>query len=364
MSQRQRRTAYITATTVVVIAAAATLWASGQMHHQAGTPDPVSTRTAVPTAAPTPVPVSGGESSQYELLQEPGAGVGQIYALITGATSSIDMTMYELADPIAQADLVAAAKRGVTVDVLLDAASAGREENAAAYNQLTAGGVQVKWEPSGTIVHQKTITIDGAVSVVGTANLTSRYYQTTRDAWIIDRNPAQVSAIAATFTADYAAAPGSLGQTAAAPGLLWSPGAEPGMVAAITGATQSVDFTSEELADRRVVAALAADARRGVTCRVVLTADREWDSAFHTLEAAGCGVHVFSGSRSSLYMHEKEVLTDGSRLLIGSQNASVASLVYNRELSLQLTTSQAPGVIRSVASTFDTDYEMASPWRE
>jgi len=41
------------------------------------------------------------------LLVEPKGGMAPIYRLITGARSSIDLTMYELRDPIAERDLAA-----------------------------------------------------------------------------------------------------------------------------------------------------------------------------------------------------------------------------------------------------------------
>ena len=58
-------------------------------------------------AAPA-APVSAGAGA-LRVLAEPGAGVGEIYRLITGARSSVDLTMYELRDQTAEHDLAAAA---------------------------------------------------------------------------------------------------------------------------------------------------------------------------------------------------------------------------------------------------------------
>jgi cardiolipin synthase A/B len=84
----------------------------------------------------------------YILFTEPDQGFSQVYDLINGATSSIDMTMYELSDTTAEQDLVAAEARGVTVRVILDQ----REEsyNEAAYTYLTDNGVGVVWSPAST----------------------------------------------------------------------------------------------------------------------------------------------------------------------------------------------------------------------
>jgi cardiolipin synthase A/B len=60
-------------------------------------------------------------------------------------------------------------------------------------------------------------------------------------------------------------------------------------------------------------------------------------------------------------LHEKMLLTDRSDLIIGSQNLTAASLLHNREPSLQLDTSTAPNVVQAVATTFDDDYNNAPP---
>jgi PLD-like domain len=68
---------------------------------------------------------------------------------ITGARHSVDLTMYELADPTAEADLAADAGRGVDVRVLLDR-HLEKSRNTSAYNYLNAHGVHVRWAPAGT----------------------------------------------------------------------------------------------------------------------------------------------------------------------------------------------------------------------
>jgi len=90
------------------------------------------------------------------------------------------MTMYELADPAAQADLIAAHRRGSQSGVILDRAFHGQQVNQDAYTQLTAAGVAVHWVPTGQVIHQETITVDGVRALIGTGNLTARYYPSTR----------------------------------------------------------------------------------------------------------------------------------------------------------------------------------------
>jgi DNA-binding transcriptional ArsR family regulator len=304
--------------------------------------------------------------SEFTVVQYPEARFAGLYAQTAAAAKSIDMEMYELSDPIEEAALIAAHHRGVTVRVLLDSAYAGRRNNQAAYDRLARAGVAVKWAEDSTIFHIKTTTFDEMTSDISTANLTSRYYPTTRDAEIVDSYPVQVAAIEQTFDRDWAGNDPSTDE-AVAPGLIWSPDAEQAMVNQIDSATTSIQFTSEELSDPYISRALAADARRGVRCELTMMDDRQWQRAFAQVTAAGCLVHVLPETATGLYIHEKLVLVDSdtshASVMIGSQNASYSSLSFNRELSIVLTGAQAPNVIASIAHTFASDFSAAQRWR-
>lgn len=123
--------------------------------------------------------------------------------MIGEAKHSLDMTMYELADPQVVSLLTAAHRRGVAVRVLLDRAGGGAGVNQAAFDQLSAQGVPVRWAPSAVTFHQKTLTADRTVSAILTGNLTAPYYPTNRDFVVFDRSPAAVSSIERTFTRDW-----------------------------------------------------------------------------------------------------------------------------------------------------------------
>jgi len=249
----------------------------------------------------------------------------------------------------------------VDTRVILDDAFHGHETNAAAFQHLSDAGVGVRWAPNGIIYHQKTITVDDVTAAVGTGNLTPRYYASSRDAWVLDTNPVDVAAIAATFDTDYTAPPtGRPPEATPAPDLVWSPSARATFLQHIDHAARSVDVSSEELKDRAVLSALEKAARRGVTCRIVLTENPAWARAIAEVSAAGCSVHQFPDNKTALYIHEKILLADASQLIIGSQNLGTASLLENRELSLALDTAMAPELIGAVGSTFDADYAAAS----
>src|SRR5580658_9479696 len=299
-------------------------------------------------------------AASLRLLTEPAAGIGPIYQLITGARSSVDLTMYELADSTAEADLAADAARGVNVRVLLDQ-HLEKSRNTAAYDYLSAHGVHVRWAPAGTTYHQKTLTVDKATSVIMTLNLVADDYAHTRDFAVIDSSRADVAAIVATFNADFA------GQAVTPPDgadLVWSPtNAQATVLSVIGGAKHTLAVEDEEMDDPAVTAALAAAARRGVHVTITMTADSEWDGAFTELTRAGAHIRLYRDASSVLYIHAKAIVADagrsGQRVLVGSQNFSAASLGYNRELGI-LTSN--PGIVAAIAATLARDYAGAASY--
>ena len=300
-----------------------------------------------------PGPVSAG-SGALTLLSEPQAGLGRVYTLINGARSSIDLTMYELIDTTAESDLAAAAKRGVDVRVILDA-HLERSRNTATYDFLKAHQVHVTWAPSATTYHQKTLTVDDKTSVVMTLNMVSADYAGTRDFAVIDREKPDVAAIAATFNADFAHA-GITPPDGA--DLVWSPtNSQAAILAVINSAKHTLSVENEEMGDSAITKALEAAARRGVDVKIVMTEQSSWDSAFSALAGAGAHVRTYRNSNSVLYIHAKAVVADagrsGEQMFVGSENFSVASLRYNRELGIRTTNNQ---VISAVATVLGDDY--------
>ncbi|MGH9105499.1 MAG: phospholipase D-like domain-containing protein [Acidimicrobiales bacterium] len=308
------------------------------------------------------VPPAAAAPAEYSLVTEPGAGLAPIYRLIASARRSVDMTMYELEDPTAEADLAADARRGVRVRVLLDERYV-KGYNLAAYDYLRARGVQVRWAPgSYDLTHQKTITVDGVVSAVMTLNLTRRYYATSRDFAVIDRDPADVRAIEAVFADDFAGRSSS--PEPAGAHLIWSPGADARLVAIIASARHALYVEDEEMSEYTIVDALEAAARRGVDVEVVMTYQSEWRPNFDKLAAAGAHVRTYPAD-ASLYIHAKVIDVDPGwpheQVEVGSQNFSWASLQYNRELGVDLGRAQG-AVVGAVATTVRADFAGARPW--
>jgi hypothetical protein len=292
-------------------------------------------------------------ASDFSLLILPDQGENAIYNFVNSATSSIDVTIYELNDVTLENDLVSREKAGADVRVILDQAQ--KSYNTAAYNLLTAGGVGVVWSSTAfTYTHQKTITVNNDESYISTGNFDNTYYATSRDYGVFDTDANDVAAIVAVFNADYA-------HTSITPSdgddLVWSPtDSQTHLLALIDGAQHSLDIEQEEFSDTTLVNAIVADENRGVTVRVVIEDPSEYSSELNEITAAGGKVTGYSSS-TGFYIHAKTVIADygysTAKAFVGSENFSSGSLNDNRELGMITTDS---GVVTGLETTFDGDF--------
>lgn len=300
-------------------------------------------------------------ASSYTLVTEPDQGLTPIYDLISSAKSTLDMTMYELTDTLAEQLLAQAAASGVTVRVILDQ-NLEKNNNTAAYNYLSAHGVQVHWaNPKYPATHQKTIIADGSSAAIMTLNLTSQYYSTSRDFAVIENDPNDVAAIEATFNADFSS---SAIQPPDGDDLVWSPTNSQSVILSVINAAQrSLFVENEEMSDSNVVNALVSAAGRGVLAQVAMTnTSNDYSAEFNQLAAAGVEVSTYA-SNAALYVHAKAILADygsaGAQAFIGSENFSSASLTKNRELGL---TTSDPAILQSIYGTLARDFNGGTPW--
>ncbi|MEV8544245.1 phospholipase D-like domain-containing protein [Streptomyces sp. NPDC051572] len=301
----------------------------------------------------TAVPANAATYTAFAFSQ---AGTTQptIYDFINSATSSLDMTMYELEDTTAVNDLIALENKGVTVRVVLDRAH--QSANSSAYTALTNAGVGVVWSPSSFVyTHQKTITVDATKSLVLTGNLTSQYYSTGRDYGVFTDDTRDVAAIEKVFNADYA---GTSVTPTDGDHLLWSPtDSRSRLLTVINAATTTLDVEELEFSDSTVVNAIVARAKAGVTVRVVLETPGDYSSEVSAIKAAG-GTVVGYSDPDGFYIHAKAMVADyglsTQEVEAGSMNISSNSLSNNRELGIILT---GTGVAQSVATTIETTFK-------
>lgn len=276
-----------------------------------------------------------------------------IYGFINSATTSLDMTMYELEDTTAVNDLIALKNKGVTVRVILDRQH--QTANSSAYNALTSAGVGVVWSPSTFVyTHQKTITVDDVRSLILTGNLTSQFYTTSRDYGVFTDDQRDVASIEKVFNADYTGA--SITPTNG-DHLLWSPtDSRNRLLTVINGATKTLDVEELEFSDPTVINAIVARAQAGVHVRVVLEDPSSYASEVSEIKAAG-GTVVGYSDPNGFFIHAKAIVADyglsTQQVEAGSMNLSSNSLDKNRELGIILT---GTGVAESVATTIETSF--------
>ncbi|MGW1199312.1 phospholipase D-like domain-containing protein [Streptomyces sp. NPDC002536] len=310
------------------------------------------TALAAPGAAQAAAPASS-------LLVFPDQDHTAVYDFLGSAAKSVDMTMYELSDTKVVNTLVSKKKAGVKVRVILDAKRTAK--NSTAYKALKSAGVGVVYSSSEYVfTHQKTITVDGAKSLILTGNLDSTYYASSRDYGVFDNDAADVTAIEQVFAADYA-------KTAVTPSdgdhLVWSPtDSEDHLLSLINGAQHTLDVQELEFGDSNLVDAIVAAENRGVTVRVVGMKPDSYGSYFDQVKEAGGKVVTFS-STEGLYVHAKAIVadygTDTAKVFAGSENFSDNSLNNNRELGLIV---NSPDVLNGIETTFKKDFTDGTPY--
>jgi cardiolipin synthase len=312
-----------------------------------------------PSGRAVSAPATTVLNSPVSLIVEPDQGVAPVLEMIEGASSSVDLVIYELNDPQIENALVADERRGISVRVLLGGGYKGASStfNLDAYDIFSSNGVPVRWTPAYfSLTHQKTFIFDRNRALIMSFNLVPKYYPTGRDFGIVDSDRKDVSAIENTFDADW---DGNNSKANGGDDLVWSPGSEAAMISFINGARQSLEIYNEEISDMPVVFALIRAAQRSVDVLVDMTYSSQWQNAFEELDTAGAHIRTYDES-APLYIHAKMIVADGARAFVGSENFSPTSLDENRELGIMITDKE---IIASLMKTFGADWSGATPFQ-
>ncbi len=323
--------------------------------------------TAAPSAKPEPL-----VDDQLQLLVTPAADHAPFAQAIDGAKASVDLVMFHLTDVTVVDALVRAAKRGVTVRVILDGGSVQAKKYAIQADALRAGGASVRPSTAAfSITHEKAMAIDKATAFVTAINLT-RDAASTRDFGVITRAPGVVADIEALFDADWANAAGSGSVTPVQhePSLVVSPtSSRAKLVGLVASAQRDVIATVENLGDPSIANALIDDAKRGVRVRLIVPlCDKNPDPLYNLAPArrladAGVLVRMMPAPPNGYdaahpYMHSKMIQVDAVATYVGSENFSINSLAKARELGLVFAN---PPAAQAIGSAFEADWTAATP---
>ena len=288
-------------------------------------------------------------SAPVRVLVEPEAGADAVLSLLASARRSLWMEMYLLTDAPTLDTLVARARAGVDVRVVLEPHPYQADgANDDAFARLASAGALVAWaSPRFALTHAKVAVVDHARLVALTLNLTRSGLAGNREYAVVDDDARDVAAADGLVAADLA------GVAPAAPNgrVLASPTTtRPAIAAAIARAARAVAVEMEELSDAAVVSALAAARARGCAVSVALPGagtSAATDAAARQLAAAGVAVRFLDAPQ----VHAKAVVAD-DWLYLGSANLTTASLDANREVGLGL---RDAGALRLVARTIADD---------
>jgi len=334
------------------------------------------------TGSPQTVALTGnGPGSSVvttTLVTIPDQGFQTLYNFVTSATSTLDMTIYELTDSTLISDMVADCKAGVKVRVLLD--NSEKSTNTSAYNTLNAqsGCTAVFSNTHFTNTHEKSVVIDAAIpskayALVSTGNFDSRnnYYLTGRDFQLYENDANDVAAIEATFQEDFSYPAGTT-YPSYTPGngddLFWSPTNSATAIQTFIGsATKTLVVDEEEMSSTVCINALVKAAQSGVSVKLTTPTGEITSAVITQLKGAGVKINQYPASGNYLYIHAKAIVADAGTpnemALLGSENCSSNSLTNNRELGIILTdatSSTAAPIISTLNTTLLNDYSCTS----
>jgi phosphatidylserine/phosphatidylglycerophosphate/cardiolipin synthase-like enzyme len=304
-------------------------------------------------------------ASAHTLILEPDDGRTLVLQALNAATTSIDLTIYELSDPPIMSALESAQARKVAVRVLYNwysfTARMQETDITPAIQKLTQAGIQCQPAPrTFEVTHEKAFVIDGATAIVMSFNLTAEYFGTTRDFGIVTTVPGEVAEIGAVFQADWS----GVAITPKVTSLVWSPvNSRAKLTSLVNSAQKTLDIYCEEAEDPGTLGAMVAAAKRGVKVRfiaAVLSAEGKINgNARGVTTLLDGGVHAVC--KTFLYIHAKMILADygtsNAQAYIGSENFSCVSLNENRECGILVT---EPAILDRLNTTYASDWARPS----
>ena len=303
---------------------------------------------AVSTACTPDVP----RTSALELSVEPDAGATPFTSVLSRATKSIKVLIYELGTgPIIDA-IESKARAGLKVEMILDVGQ--KRTNQKYMDRLVAAGANVIWsDPQFSYMHAKVLIVDEAEAVVSTGNYADFRMKVERNYAVHDSDPSDIASLVTLFDADFARKTPDLTCTR----LLVSPvNSKQRLLDFLHAAKKEIVVESMQLADSDVRQALVERREAGVAVWVLL-ADPSWISANADAAAYLAQHGIIARRLSSPALHVKSVVVDSSIAYAGSINLSYTSFTKNREVGLLVT---EPANVTAVHDTFEKDWAAAA----
>jgi phosphatidylserine/phosphatidylglycerophosphate/cardiolipin synthase-like enzyme len=126
-------------------------------------------------------------------------------ALIGGAHALLQIEDEEMLDRLSEDLLIAAARRGVAVQIILPAPGASTPDSSADVMRLSQGGVRVRYLVA-PYMHAKLVVADGAVAFIGSENFSSTSLDENRELGITIGEPQALATLSHVYAQDWALA--------------------------------------------------------------------------------------------------------------------------------------------------------------
>ena len=277
--------------------------------------------------------------SSRSLLVLPDDSAKPILAAIARASKSLRVKMFVFSDPALLAAVIAARRRGVKVQVMLNPArKSGEEDNEATRKTLADAGVDVTdGNPEFSLTHEKSMVVDDETAVIKSLNWATKNLTATRDYAVATSHAREVREVVDCFEADWNR---QRFQSVEKGHLIWCPGGREEISRFIDQARHTLFVQNERYQDAVVVERLVRAARRGVKLHVMARPPHtlkkeklvEGVGSLRILDDVGIKIHKLK----HLKLHGKMLLADGVAAIVGSMNLTPGSFDDRRELAIEV----------------------------
>jgi phosphatidylserine/phosphatidylglycerophosphate/cardiolipin synthase-like enzyme len=318
-----------------------------------GTSADAGTDAAPTKATDTACNATDPRSTPITLSVLPDDGEKPYTDLLGAAKTSVRVWGYEMGYGATLDALVALAKAGLDVRVILDG-NTQRTVNEKYSQTLIAAGAKFEWSnPAFSYMHAKTMIVDEREAVISTGNYGKTFLLQERNYTAHLTEPQDVSDLVALYDADWNGQSPNLTCTR----LLVSPvNSRDRIVALVQSAQKTLYIESMQFDDRTVHDAVIARKQAGVDVQIIL-ADAGWISTNASVAQDLAANGITARYLESPKVHVKSIIVDGAHAYLGSENISYTSLSKNREIGLIIDDAAA---LQSMQQTFAKDFSAAT----
>jgi len=273
-----------------------------------------------------------------QLIIQPEAGAVPIVKAIRTARKKIDIFIFRFDRDEIEKALAAAVQRGVTVRALIAHTNRGGEARLRKLEQrlLAAGALVSRTSDDLSRYHAKYMVADATLHLFG-FNLTTLDLDKSRSFAISTRDTKAVHEATKLFESDVTRQPYTPGKS----NLVVSPDNARAMLSAfIKGARKELAIYDAKVYDAGMIKLLKERAAKGVTVRVIG-------------EVKGKDGGINTRKLTTMRMHVRAIVRDGTRAFVGSQSLRKDELENRREIGLIVTN---PAVARKLLQVFESDW--------